>query len=122
MYDEEGSRLCAAINQTPEYYIWRAERQLLEAHASAMLASMSTEKLTKFNIIDLGAGDGSKTKVILETALKEGYNFEYIPIDISYDSNQTLLANLSDIVPSMATTVITSTFEDGVKWVREHKK
>lgn len=78
LYDEEGSRLCAAINQTEEYYIWRCEKQLLEKHADAMLAVMKqrgSNPNDKFNIVDLGAGDATKTKIILQQAIKNKYSF-----------------------------------------------
>ena len=45
----------------------------------------------KFNFIDLGAGDASKTEILLRKALEKKYDFEYIPMDISYDSNKGLL-------------------------------
>lgn len=37
----------------------------------------------KFNVVELGAGDGRKTKVLLRAMLDEGVDFEYLPIDIS---------------------------------------
>lgn len=35
------------------------------------------------NVVELGAGDGRKTKTLLEALLAQGVNFEYIPVDIS---------------------------------------
>ena len=45
----------------------------------------------KFNLIDLGAGDASKTQILLRKALEQKYDFEYIPMDISHDSNKGLV-------------------------------
>lgn len=41
----------------------------------------------KFNLVDLGAGDGFKTEILLDIAIKEGYDTHYIPLDISLHSN-----------------------------------
>ena len=96
LYDEEGSRLFAALTQSEEYYLWCSEKKLLETHADQFLEVMMQRGAPgeKFNVIDLGAGDGTKTRIVLEAALARGCNFEYIPIDISRDSNLTLSHNL----------------------------
>lgn len=44
-----------------------------------------------FNLVDLGAGDGVKTKIILEKAVEKGYSINYVPIDISKDANDNLI-------------------------------
>ena len=72
--------------------------------------------------MDLGAGDATKTQVLIEQALKEGYDFEYIPLDISWDSNQALLQHIRKKFPALSVTLLTSKFKQGVKWVSEHKR
>ena len=66
MYDSEGSKLFSAWTQQPEYYIWRSEKELVEENVEEILKLFGEEK---FNLVDLGAGDATKTKIILSKAL-----------------------------------------------------
>ena len=43
----------------------------------------------RFNLVDLGAGDGVKTMVLLEACMKKK-EVMYVPIDISKGSNEEL--------------------------------
>ena len=72
-----------------------------------MLALMGRQK---FNFIDLGAGDASKTYIILKKGLEEKYNFEYIPLDISHDANLDLIKRFSVDFPELKITALTSQF------------
>ena len=76
----------------------------------------------KFNIIDMGAGNGTKTRPLLETAIAKDYNFEFLPVDISHDSNKTLCKMMEDIAPKMNLTVLTASFEQGLDWLKENRK
>ncbi len=66
LYDEEGSKLWAEVTRTQEYYISNSEAQMLRNNASKLLQACGENK---FNLIDLGDGDGTKTKIILEKAV-----------------------------------------------------
>jgi L-histidine N-alpha-methyltransferase len=77
-YDERGSRLFEEITQLPEYYPTRAERTLLETHASAIAGLAKADTL-----VELGAGACDKTRVLL-SALREGGTLSrYVPFDVS---------------------------------------
>ena len=71
--------------------------------------------------MELGAGDGKKTQFLIEAGMKAGYDIEYVPIDISHDSNLVLAENMKKHVPNLNMTVVTSLFEDGVEWVFKNK-
>ena len=47
-----------------------------------------------FSLIELGAGDGLKTKVLLRHFLAKKAQFSYVPIDISVDALDSLAADL----------------------------
>jgi L-histidine N-alpha-methyltransferase len=90
-YDERGSILFEEITQLPEYYPTRAERALLEAHASS-IAEMSKAD----TLVELGAGACDKTRVLL-TALREtGTLARYVPFDISDEFLRTSATTLSE--------------------------
>lgn len=77
---------------------------------------------SKFNLIDLGAGDATKTEILVEVAIKEGHDFEYLPLDISYHSNVNLLNNFKAKFPDLKITALTTLFEEGIAWVQENRK
>ena len=70
VYDEEGSKLVTAINASESYYLCKSESEIFNTLGSDMFALMGREK---FNLIDLGAGDGLKTMILLKKAIEEKY-------------------------------------------------
>lgn len=90
-YDEIGSRLFQRITELEEYYLTRAEREILESHAPRMLESWQNQP---FRVVELGAGDGEKTEVLLRHFLSAGLRFEYLPVDICHESLAGLIHSL----------------------------
>ena len=84
-YDDEGSRLFQEIMKLPEYYVTRVEQEIFETQV-AEIHSMFTGHKSEFDLIELGAGDGSKTAVLIEHFLQESADFTYAPIDISQEA------------------------------------
>lgn len=90
-YNERGSWLFQQITQLPEYYLTGCEMTILEDYREEML-SFFNHKKQSFNLIDLGAGDGTKTKVLLADYLQRDVKFTYTPVDLS----TSLLSALSE--------------------------
>ncbi|MFN7930230.1 MAG: L-histidine N(alpha)-methyltransferase [Blastocatellia bacterium] len=84
-YDDEGSRLFQEIMQLPEYYLTRCEREILTSQAAAIYEAFATTG-TDFDLIELGAGDGTKTALLLKYFLQQAASFIYTPIDISREA------------------------------------
>jgi L-histidine N-alpha-methyltransferase len=88
-YDEAGSRLYERITELPEYYLTRAEREILETNARAIVghasrASQAAEQTPRpLGVIELGAGSASKTEVLLRAVLERQDRCRYVPIDVS---------------------------------------
>lgn len=80
-YDEKGDELFRRIMELPEYYLTNSEFEILQKYASEIVSVMDKNK--PFRLVELGAGDGMKTKVLLKYLLQAGYEFTYVPIDIS---------------------------------------
>lgn len=99
-YDEIGDKLFQDIMNLPEYYLTRKEFSVLTEHTSAMLGSL-IETGEKFNMVELGAGDGLKTKILIKYLAKQSFPFRYFPIDISSSVlrhlEHDLLSNFKDI-------------------------
>lgn len=88
-YDDEGSRLFMEIMKLPEYYPTRAEFKVFREQTDAIYHSF-TDGADAIDLIELGAGDGAKTAVLVEHFLNRGLDFTYSPIDISREANDAL--------------------------------
>lgn len=83
-YDEAGSRLFDRITETPEYYLTRTERRILEDHAGEMIASAADGH--RLRIAELGAGSADKTRLLLCAAVRRQRTVVYEPIDVSWSA------------------------------------
>jgi L-histidine Nalpha-methyltransferase len=99
-YDDEGSRLFQEIMQLPEYYLTRAEYSIFVERADEICAAFTRESKA-IDLIELGAGDGTKTAVLIEHFLKRNVNFSYSPIDISQEANDALLTKFTEKFPGL---------------------
>jgi L-histidine N-alpha-methyltransferase len=77
-YDQRGSELFEAITRLPEYYPTRTERALLEGWMPELMARLGTRTL-----IELGAGNAEKSRIILDAMRATGLAELYVPIDVS---------------------------------------
>ena len=78
-YDELGSQLFDAICLLPEYYLTRAENEIIERYADEIVGSIEGEK----TLLEMGSGSASKTRLIIEALLKRQSRLKFIPVDIS---------------------------------------
>ena len=76
-YDERGSRLFDEITAQPEYYPTRAERAILEARASELVALTGAGEL-----VELGSGTATKTRVLLDAMRDAGALRRYVAFDV----------------------------------------
>ncbi len=98
-YDDEGSRIFQAIMDLPEYYLTRAEMEIMTLQPAAIAAALPFRE--PFNIIELGAGDGLKTKELLKFLVQQKVDFTYMPIDISGEAMQQLESKLATSLPGL---------------------
>src|SRR3954469_15758186 len=77
LYDDVGSRLFDVITALPEYGLTRAEERILRSHAHEMIARLERPLI----VAELGSGNGTKTRRILEAL--GGEPTVYYPIEIS---------------------------------------
>lgn len=78
-YDQLGSQLFEAICLLPEYYLTRAENEILEHYADEIVSSLEG----KSTLIEMGSGSASKTRLIIEALLRKQTELLFIPVDIS---------------------------------------
>ncbi len=97
-YDDKGSELFQKITETPEYYLTSCEKEILYNHAKGILDHMGKNP---FNIVELGAGDGSKAAIFLEKALHSENFLDYYAVDISPKALDSLSQHLKSLFPGM---------------------
>lgn len=78
-YDELGSALFEAICVLPEYYLTRAEAEILREHAPQIIDTVGTP----LEIVELGSGSAVKTRHLIDAAFKRQPTLRFRPIDIS---------------------------------------
>lgn len=99
-YDDEGSRLFMEIMKLPEYYLTRAELKIFTQQTEAIFDAF-TNGAEGIDLIELGAGDGTKTAVLIEHFINKGLDFDYEPIDISQEANDALSAKFQEKFPAL---------------------
>jgi dimethylhistidine N-methyltransferase len=99
-YDAEGSRIFQAIMHAPEYYLTRSEYEILDMQKAELLRLFQSDG-RPFELVELGAGDGLKTKVLLSYFVEQGVPFTYAPVDISADALDGLAADIRKQWPAM---------------------
>ena len=98
-YDATGDELFQQIMHLDEYYLTRKELEIFNTHKQGILSAMDDGK--PFRIIELGAGDGLKTKVLLSYFIEQGVDFTYTPVDISGNVLEILEENLKQDIPEL---------------------
>lgn len=81
-YDSRGDELFKQIMQLEEYYLPAYEMEIIKNQSKA-LAEFVSLKTNELNIIELGAGDGSKTKYFLKELRPYFTTLNYTALDIS---------------------------------------
>lgn len=90
-YDARGSKLFERIADIDEYYLTGCEFDVLERCGPDIVASLQADAL---DVIELGAGDGRKTKVLLSHLLAAGKTLHYVPVDISESAVHELVESV----------------------------
>ncbi len=96
LYNSAGSRLFDRITELPEYYLTRAEMNIIEQKGKKFFASVADEA---FNLFELGCGNGDKTLALLQQLLQIGQHFHFYPIDISQYAIDGLLPRIQQRFP-----------------------
>ncbi len=93
-YDDEGSRLFQEIMKLPEYYLTGCEHEIFSTRTDEIFRFFANGD-SAFDLIELGAGDGTKTAVLIDHFLKQNADISYEPIDISQEALDALSAKFA---------------------------
>lgn len=117
LYDEYGSELFNKITRHPDYYLTNCELETLSLHKDSIAEIIGN---TPFNLIELGPGEGIKTRVLVEKFLNDARTFTYIPIDISMHYLNVISDQFKQAMPLLSLTAIQSDFFKGLQWLSKN--
>ena len=113
IYDDLGSDIFTEITELEGYHPAQCEFEIFHAHKDVVNALLSNES---FKLVELGAGDGRKTQILLDHFVQRQLKFEYVPIDISEGAVKNLVASLESRFSGsdMSVTGIAADYFDGL--------
>jgi dimethylhistidine N-methyltransferase len=98
-YDKKGDKFFQDIMAMPTYYLTDCEYEILENY-KVKISNLCTGNET-FDLIELGAGDGKKTKILLKEFNSQNIDFTYVPIDISDNALNQLQNSIKRELPKV---------------------
>jgi dimethylhistidine N-methyltransferase len=94
-YDERGSQLFEDICDQPEYYLTRAEIDLMNVHAGDIAEVLGED----VRLIEYGSGSAIKTRMLLEQLHSP---VSYMPVEISPEPLRQSVQRFSELFPALA--------------------
>jgi L-histidine Nalpha-methyltransferase len=105
-YDARGAELFDRICELPEYYPTRAERAILEQTAEELATLTQAAEL-----VELGSGTASKTRVLLDALQRAGTLVRYVPVDVTEQMVRECAAQLTEEYPGLQVHGVIGDFE-----------
>jgi L-histidine N-alpha-methyltransferase len=93
-YDGTGDKLFQEIMDCPEYYPTNCEMEIFREHTEN-LATTLKNGFNTFDLVEMGAGDATKSSFLLKELVNMKADFTYMPIDIS----SAMIAHLEESLP-----------------------
>jgi len=108
-YDDRGSELFEQICELPEYYLTRTETVILQ-HCAEEIANITGA----CELIELGSGSSTKTRILLDAYQHKGYPLRYLPIDVSAGILEASARQLLVDYPSLQVHALAGTYEQAL--------
>jgi L-histidine N-alpha-methyltransferase len=115
-YDDRGSELFARITRLPEYYPTRIERAILMKHGPQLSAALPRGL---WDVVDLGAGDSDKARLLLAGLHGHGKRVRYLPVDVSERALVSALSSCRQQLPWLSAEGIVAEYRHALRWVAE---
>ncbi|MEE9609011.1 MAG: L-histidine N(alpha)-methyltransferase [Myxococcota bacterium] len=113
-YDAEGSALFEAICGLPEYYLTRAENEILSARSGEIAGHFSGP----IALAELGSGSSTKTRSLIEAFLRRHGALRYVPVDVSRSMLESSALALLERYAGLEVRAIASEYAEGLRHVQ----
>lgn len=110
LYDDRGSEIFEQICELPEYYPTRTEAEILRENGSAIAQTTGNCEL-----IELGSGSSTKTRLLFDAYQALGYPLHYIPIDVSAGMLEASAKQLLTDYPRLEIQGLVGTYEQALQ-------
>jgi len=108
-YDDRGSQLFEQICNLPEYHPTRTEAWILQHYAPAI-----AQVTGACDLVELGSGSSTKTRLLLDAYQAQGYPLYYQPIDVSAGILAESAAQLLTDYPTLQVQALVGTYEQAL--------
>ena len=115
-YDALGSALFSAICELPEYYVTRAEDEILRAQGAEIAAAFGP----RVRLAELGSGSAKKTRHLIKAILDQQPALEYLPVDVDPGILSASARELLTDYPRLSITAICGDFREPATLLRRH--
>lgn len=117
-YDPLGSQLFEAICLLPEYYLTRAEDEILAVHSEEIIGSLDILPET---LLELGSGSAAKTRRLIDALFRQGRSaLRYVPVDISATALERSARELLGKYPTLRIEAYASDYDTALaRWRTE---
>lgn len=105
-YDALGSSLFDTICFLPEYYVMRAEAEVLTSHREEIVTALRSP----VRLVELGSGAARKTRLLLDLLTEGRRALEYVPVDIDAAMLERSGRDLLREYPALTITAVSSDF------------
>jgi len=105
-YDSLGSALFEAICELPEYYVTRAETEILTSFSDEIARAFPPAA----RIVELGSGSARKTRLLIDALLRRRDELHYVPLDIDAGMLDKAGRALLGDFPSLRVTAVSGDF------------
>jgi L-histidine N-alpha-methyltransferase len=111
-YDARGGELFDRITELPEYYPTRAEAAILETRGAEALVELGAAE-----IVELGSGTATKTRLLLRALDEAGTLRRYVPLDVTEGLVRSTAEELVEELPGLSVHGIVGDFERHLRHV-----
>lgn len=113
-YDRLGSQLFEAICELPEYYLTRAETAILRTQVEEIAALFDSPT----DLIELGSGNATKTRLLIDVFARRHARQRYVPIDICRTMLEESSRDLLRTFPSLEVLAIAAEYHEALEHLR----
>ena len=115
-YDDRGSLYFQELMAFDDYYVTKAEYEIFETFKTEITKTFGNQK---FNLIEFGAGDGFKTKILINELVNNNIDFNYIPIDFSKKYIEELEKDINAKFPNVNFTGLNIDYFDALSVINK---